>query len=184
MWCFNFKRFPVRLCVSGRTAGNVHDNPRTFCPFHCTAWNQWPLSNPANWQWSSLCRRRVRVKWLISSQSHQFKPPILKLSTDPFAVRVIHVTLWHVVNVRLHGKLQNNLFSFIFHQQNFYIDATVWLFFCHEKWPWSMQSRRDAETQCLLGDKLLRRNDVAGRQGLIQFPTLYWFFSFFYKNLF
>lgn len=158
--------------MSGCVTGNFHNHLRTFCPFYCTACNQWPLSNPANWPWSSLFRCKMGVKWLISSQSRQFRPPILNLSADPLAVRVICVTLWHVVNMRLLEKLQNNLFLCIFHQRNFYIDAIVWAVF--RSWELALKyAKQTRRSRCLLGDKLLRQNIVVERPRLIKFPTLY-----------
>lgn len=167
MWFFIVRLFPVRLCMSGCITESVHNNLRTFCPFYCTAWNQRPLSNPANWQWSSLFRRKTGVKWLISSRSRQFKPPILNHSTDPFAVRVIRVTL--LLTRGLLGSCKTTFFFIcVFPQRNFYIDATVWPVFLSLKLALKCteQTRRGL---CFQGEELLgRQNLVVRRPGFNQ----------------
>lgn len=128
MWFFIFKGFRLRLFRSGSIRGNFQNNFRIFHQFYCPAWNQWPLCNLANWQRSRLFRCKMGVKWLISSRSWQFKPLVFYLS------HVLGVTLWHV-NMQILDAEQNdfNFFFLLFHEQNFYIDATVWAV-CHENW--------------------------------------------------
>lgn len=52
------------------------------------------LINPNVWR-NSLFKQKMGVKWLISSRSRQFIPPILNLWNNPFMACAICVTLQH-----------------------------------------------------------------------------------------
>lgn len=56
-----------------------------------------PMTSKQSNQLTRIClfKQKMGVKWLISSRSHQFIPPIWNLWNNPFMACAIHVTLQH-----------------------------------------------------------------------------------------
>lgn len=167
-WFCIFRSFPMRFYWSGWITGTFHT-----VLLHR---NQWPLSSPANWQWSSLFRAQNGSQVINKQPVAPIQPSYFKSFNWP----ICSAWYWcHTVArcehaASLGAAKQHVLFFLQFPSLEFYIHTAAeqfGVFF----WLWELALKYAEQTRligCLTGDKLLRENIVAGRAGLIKFPTL------------
>lgn len=142
-WFCIFRSFPMRFYWSGWITGTFHT-----VPLHR---NQWPLSSPANWQWSSLFRAQNGSQ-VINKQP---VAPIQASYFKSFNWPICGAWYWcHTVARCEHaaslGAAKQHVFFFYcsFHQRNSTftqpLNSLGCFFFFGENSRWSMQSKRDS----------------------------------------